>query len=134
MLENGLTRETIAILERCIREARIEELCGFLLEGQSEQRFYRLQNHADLPYQFRTSRLEHERLERYAQRRCLHLAAFVHSHPRGLELSDVDLPSYRVGRIPWVVVALTENALIYRVHRPTASSTTKTLLPWRCSI
>ena len=48
-----LTAGTIVLLERCVAEAGREEVCGFLLEGRSGQHFYRLTNHADLPFQFR---------------------------------------------------------------------------------
>src|SRR5688572_12741353 len=96
------------IIGCCIREAKGMEICGFILiDSAGNPDFYLLNNLSKEPHCFVVGRPEFLRLERYAQRRGLRIAAFVHSHASGLELSGSDIQGLCNGQIPWIVVALT---------------------------
>lgn len=111
-----LEQQTIDTLIRAIRDARGQEICGFVLESSAgQQELFLVSNWAEAPGSFVVEESEVLRIERYAKRHGLHIQAFVHSHMSSLELSKEDEASLRTSDVPWIVVMLDGDKLRFKV-------------------
>jgi len=114
----------LELLRRCLLVAGCREVCGVLLEGaDGKQEFFRLNNFAVENHRFTTADFEFRRARRYAEHRGLRRIAFIHSHLRGTLMSLDDERFFLKDTIPWVIVTLEADRLIWRAFedRPQAT-------------
>jgi proteasome lid subunit RPN8/RPN11 len=113
--------DVIEVITRCIRQSPEKEICGYLLgDSAGKQRFYRVANLSGEPRSFFVSRFDFERLERHAQRHRLEIQAFIHSHQTILELSPADVLSRGESYLLWIVVVLSKDGFLYKMHLPSS--------------
>src|SRR5262249_2074872 len=120
-----LSRRTIQVIADCMSETGEVELCGFLLlDSTGEQRFHRISNLLGDRGSFFVSVLDFERLQRYAERHKLHVAAFIHSHRSSLDLSRADRTGMELSPLPWIVVAAGKSGLEFAIYDAPKSQAT----------
>ena len=118
-----LTPSTQTTLLRAISASGGHEVCGFLLCGPNEEQlFFRVANWSANPGEFVVADFEVERARRFAEKHCLTVAAFVHSHTSSLDLSCTDELGLKAGALPWIVVMERGGELFYRWYPPSASN------------
>ena len=121
-----LTVETLGVLGRLILASDRREICGFLLIGASGAQEFRAVNNLERwPDSFLVSDVATGRIHRDAERLGLRVAAFVHSHPIGVELSDLDAIGMKASAIPWIVVTLGSSGVHFKVHTSQATEASR---------
>ena len=107
-----------AVLVRALRHARGREICAYLLEGESGQQVFRVDNCALSRGDFHVPEHEIARMRAYASQLELAPKAFIHSHAGDLRLSREDEPSFAGDELPWIVVDLKDETLAWRCYNP----------------
>lgn len=110
-------------LRRAIERAAGREVCGYIAQtDDGEQTLLGARNLAGQRGTFLVTREESARLSRFAARRGLRLAGFVHSHSTDLRPSDRDRLGAQASALPWIVATVRDGQLAYR---PIAVGTTR---------
>lgn len=121
-----LTKALREEIRGAIRRSHPFEVCGFLVsDNEGRLRFRRLRNWSAEPDGFFVTSADYCQFAREASSNDWRIEAFLHSHRRSLELSELDEQYMEGGNVPWVVVTPGGEDIRYRLfERPDLSTAT----------
>lgn len=123
MLTEGVCDE----IKRAIRQEGVREVCGFLIaDAYGTHQFWRIPNQSCHALSFAMPAREVSRVFRHARKTGLKVIALLHSHPNGTTPSRDDRRAMRYSDLPWIIVHLDGDQLVWKTFDCRRTDQTRT--------